>query len=137
MTENRFATAINCIDGRAQIPALDWLKLHCNVHYVDLITEPGADKVLTQGPTETIAAIKRKAQFSFQVRQSGLIAVVAHHDCLANPVSKGEHWEAIEESVRVINSWGWSARILGLWVNEWGSVDLVCDTREHCAAGNY
>jgi hypothetical protein len=129
MITHRFATAINCIDGRAQIPALDWIKLHCNVHFVDLITEPGADKVLTQGPAETIETLRKKAQFSFQVRQSGLIAVAAHHDCLAHPVSKQEHWDDIEESVRVICSWGWSARVLGLWVNEWGSVDLVCDTR--------
>lgn len=130
MSRQRFATAINCIDGRAQTPALDWLKLHCNVDFVDLITEPGANKVLTQGPAETIAAIKRKAEFSFKVRQSGLLAVVAHYDCLAHPVSKEEHWEDIRESAAVINSWGWGARILGLWVNEWGSVDLVLDTRE-------
>lgn len=65
MSQQRFATAINCIDGRAQVPALDWIKLHCNVHFVDLITEPGADKVLTEGPAETIAAIRRKAEFSF------------------------------------------------------------------------
>lgn len=137
MSQERFATAINCIDGRAQVPALDWIKLHCNVHFVDLITEPGADKVLKEGPAETIAAVRRKAEFSFHVRQSGLIAVIAHHDCLAHPVSKHEHWEDLKASVRVVSSWDWSARILGLWVNEWGSVDLVCDTHERHAAGPY
>jgi carbonic anhydrase-like protein len=133
----RFVTAINCIDGRAQIPAADWLKLRCGVDFVDMITEPGADKVLTQGPTEAIVTIRKKVEFSFQARQTGIIAVVAHHGCLAHPVSKEQHWEDVAEGVRVVTSWGWSARVFGLWVNEWGSVDLVCDTQERSALSSW
>ncbi len=51
-TMNRFdtfGTAKNCLDGRVQIPVLDWIKLHSRVQYVDMITEPGVDKVLAQG----------------------------------------------------------------------------------------
>ena len=42
---DKFATAITCIDGRVQQPIVDWMKLHTNVHYVDLITEPGPDRL--------------------------------------------------------------------------------------------
>lgn len=130
MKQPRFATAINCIDGRAQVPVIDWLKLHCNVDYVDVITEPGADLVLVQGPASTTKALEDKVRLSFRNRQSPVIAVVAHHGCIANPVAKEEHWELLDECVREINAWGLPARIVGLWVNEWGAIDVVSDTQE-------
>ena len=106
--------------------------------YVDLMTEPGVDKVLSGGPSEVVAAIRRKANFSLELRQTGVIAVVGHHDCLAHPVSREQHWEDIQESVRIMHSWGHAVRTLGLWVNEWGSVDLVCDTQNrHSAPRHY
>ncbi len=46
--KKRFGTALNCIDGRTQIPIINWLKENFDVDYVDLITEPGMDKVLAQ-----------------------------------------------------------------------------------------
>src|SRR5262244_3596388 len=49
MAHGAFATAINCIDGRAQSPVADWLKINCNVSYVDVATIPGPDKALTRG----------------------------------------------------------------------------------------
>lgn len=44
-----FGTALNCIDGRTQIPIINWMKENFGLDYVDLITEPGMDKVLSQG----------------------------------------------------------------------------------------
>ncbi|MGB3082317.1 MAG: carbonic anhydrase, partial [Candidatus Omnitrophota bacterium] len=43
-----FATAINCIDGRAQKPVTEFAIRKFKVDYVDLITEPGPDKVLSE-----------------------------------------------------------------------------------------
>ncbi|WP_369522760.1 carbonic anhydrase [Guptibacillus hwajinpoensis] len=31
----RFGTALNCIDGRTQIPVTQWLKAHYHLDYVD------------------------------------------------------------------------------------------------------
>ena len=45
-----FGTAISCIDGRVQQPVSDWLKLYCHVRWVDLVTEPGPDRLLAAGP---------------------------------------------------------------------------------------
>lgn len=44
-----FGTVLNCIDGRVQIPVINWMKENFDLDYVDLITEPGMDKVLSQG----------------------------------------------------------------------------------------
>ena len=44
-----FGTVLNCIDGRTQIPVINWIKENFNVEYVDLITEPGMDKIVSEG----------------------------------------------------------------------------------------
>ena len=137
MKRERFATAINCIDGRAQVPVIDWLRLHCNVQYVDLITEPGADKCLAQEFSDVTVTIKNKVRFSLEVHGSSVIAVVGHHGCIANPVSKEEHWEQISQGAKVVASWGMSVRVVGLYVNEWSSIDLISDTREQSVTRNY
>lgn len=123
-----FATAISCIDGRIQAPVADWLKINYHVRYVDTITEPGPDKVLAQGPPESVAAIRRKVAFSVgRAGHAGVLAILAHHDCLGNPVAKEEHLALVERGARVVASWGLPVRIVGLWVNEWWWVDLVCE----------
>ena len=127
MTRSRFATAINCIDGRVQTPVLDWMKLHLNVDYVDLITEPGPDKALALA-TEATATVFKRVSFSARAHDPVAIAIAGHHDCLANPVTREEHFDQIKEAVRIIMTWGIRIRTIGLWVNEWNWVDVIHDT---------
>ncbi|MBI4216643.1 MAG: hypothetical protein HY687_04560 [Chloroflexi bacterium] len=124
----RFATAINCIDGRVQGPVLEWMKEHLGVDYIDKVTEPGPDKALTQGTAGVVEAIRQKVQVSISAHGSRAIAIVGHYDCAANPVSREEHLRQIRECIGVIASWGFPARILGLWVNEQWQVEHVSDT---------
>lgn len=124
----RFATAINCIDGRVQGPVIEWLKEHLGVDHVDKITEPGPNKALTQGPPEVVDKIRQMVQVSIIAHGSRAIAIAGHHDCAANPVSTEEHLRQIRECIGVIASWAFPVRILGLWVNEWWKVEMVSDT---------
>src|SRR5262245_4421072 len=124
MRDGRFATAINCIDGRVQIPVLDWIRFYLNVDYVDLITEPGPDKAIVSGPEMKYNAIFEKATLSIKTLGSKSISIAGHHDCRANPVSKEEHIGQIQSSVEIIKMWGLGVRILGLWVNEWRYVEV-------------
>jgi carbonic anhydrase len=128
MTNDRFATAITCIDGRVQRPITDWMKLHLNVDHVDLVTEPGADKVLSDGPDHLIQDVMRKVSFSLRHHFSQTVAISGHDTCAANPVSREEHIEQIKDAIEVILSYRVHVRVLGLWVNEWGSVELVWDS---------
>jgi len=129
MARHKFATAITCIDGRVQQPVVDWMKLHVNVEYVDLVTEPGPDLVLSEGTTFMIDDIVRKARFSVERHASPVVAVCGHHDCAANGADKEKHVEQIEESVRVLLSYDLGVRVLGLWLSEWNSIELVWDTQ--------
>ena len=130
MPSHKFATAITCIDGRVQQPVADWMKLHTNVHYVALITEPGPDKVLSRASTYVVDEIIRKVSFSVRHHQSPVVALCGHHDCAANHADSEEHIEQIREGVRVLLSYNLNVRVLGLWLNEWNSVELVWDTQE-------
>ena len=134
MPQYKFATAITCIDGRVQQPVADWMKLNMNVDYVDLITEPGPDKVISEGSTLVVDEIARKAAFSVRYHSSPVIALCGHHDCAANGADREEHIEQILEGVRVLFSYRMNVRLLGLWLNEWNSVELVWDSQERQSA---
>jgi carbonic anhydrase len=125
---DKFATAITCIDGRVQQPIVDWMKLHTNVHYVDLITEPGPDK-LVSSESPAVDEVVRKVSFSIHHHASTVVALTGHHDCAANAGDKDDHIEQILAGIRVLLSYNLNVRILGLWLSEWNSVELVWDTQ--------
>ncbi len=47
---------------------------------------------------------------------------------MANPVSFESHKEQIRDGIDLIRSWNLGIRIVGLFVNEWNSIDLIYDT---------
>lgn len=125
MAEGRFGTLINCMDGRVQDPVARWLKEKYQLDYVDVITEPGPDKLLSEGPQETIQAIKAKVRISVEKHGSNVIAIAGHHDCAGNPVTREEHLEQIAKCVEVMRAWNFTATRLGLWVNENWEVEVL------------
>lgn len=128
MAVGRFATAINCIDGRTQRPVSEWIRIQFSVDYVDTITQPGPEAALTRGPASAIEVMRQNVGVSVQAHQSQLIAVAAHHECAGNPVSDDEHKAQVRAACEVIAKWGFPARIVGLWVNEWWQIEVVSDT---------
>ncbi|HKO45429.1 MAG TPA: carbonic anhydrase [Pyrinomonadaceae bacterium] len=129
MLKDTFATAITCIDGRVQRPVTDWVKLHVNVDHVDLITEPGPDKVFSAGPAEVMQDMMRKVSFSVQHHFSKVVILSGHDTCAANGVSREEHVEQILDGVERIQGYRLNVRIIGLWVGEFGSVEVVYDSQ--------
>lgn len=123
--EKRFGTALNYIDGRTQIPIIQWLKEKFSLDYIDLITEPGVDKVLSQGCCEDIYRIQNNVMISVSAHDSQVIAIAGHYDCAANPVSNNNHFQDIYSSVLRIKTWGLPVKVIGLWVNEEWSVQIV------------
>ncbi len=114
-----FGTAINCMDGRVQIPVIKWLKKECKVDYVDMITEPGPNKILAEEKDKTsILSIKRRVEISVEKHNSKIIALIAHHDCAGNPVEKEIQLKHLLSAIQTIKSWDFDAQIIGLWVDE-------------------
>ncbi|MFC1767265.1 carbonic anhydrase [Candidatus Margulisiibacteriota bacterium] len=116
---NSFATAINCMDGRVQTPVADYLKGKYNVQYVDMITEPGPNKILAEGSDEnTVNSIIARVKISVEKHGSKVIAVAGHHDCAGNPAKKEIQLDNIKRAVDIVSSWGFKAEVIGLWVDE-------------------
>ena len=118
-SHGRFATAINCMDGRVQVPANEWIKKKFRVDYVDTITEPGPNKILAENKdSAAIDSIKRRVAISVNKHGSKYIAVLGHHDCAGNPVDKESQLVHIKSAVKAVNSWGFLVETIGLWVDE-------------------
>ena len=119
MTEKRFATAINCMDGRVQTPVIEWLKKRYLVDYVDMITEPGPERLLAEGKDPTaIESIQRRLEISVNRHNSDLVAIVGHHDCAGNPADKATQREQILSAIKTVRSWHPEGNVTGLWVDE-------------------
>jgi hypothetical protein len=119
MHDKKFASAINCMDGRAQKPVIDWLIKQFGVDYVDMITEPGPNMILADNKDLFLLdSIKRRVNISINKHFSKIIAIVGHHDCAGNPVDKETQIQHILSAIKTVESWGFDARVIGLWVND-------------------
>jgi hypothetical protein len=126
MHTGKFGTAINCMDGRTQLPVTGWLKSEYGLDYVDMITEPGPEKMLSQGTPGQVESIKSRVGISVNAHGSQTILVAAHHDCAGNPVSKEEHVRQVRACLKVVKSWGLPVKdIIGIWIDENWAVEPI------------
>ncbi len=122
----KFATAINCMDGRVQLPVINWLKDNVSADYVDMITEPGPDKILAEGSAAAQDSIKARVLISVNKHGSDTILVAAHDDCAGNPVSRAEHEKHVRQSMIRIQSWKLPVkRIFGAWIDDNWKVEII------------
>jgi Putative carbonic anhydrase len=78
-----FGTAINCIDGRTQLPLITWMRDAQSVQYVDLVTEPGADALLARDPAAALQLIRPRVLLSVEAHGSSVVAIAGHFQCAA------------------------------------------------------
>ena len=125
----KFCTVINCLDGRVQLPVIQYLQKRFNVQYVDSITEAGPNLILAkQDNTALVQAILGKLRISIDKHNSGGIAIVGHHDCAGNPAPMEEQIEHIKESVQFLHSHYGNIKIIGLWVNHSWEINEIIDS---------
>ncbi len=107
------------MDGRVQIPVIEWMRKNFGVEYVDMITEPGPDKILAENSGETVInRLKLKTEISVHVHGSKVIAIAGHFDCAGNPVTEDIHKKQILEAVKNVKSWKFNAEVIGLWIDK-------------------
>ncbi len=115
--KNTFATCINCIDGRVQLPAINFIKKSFKADFVDMVTYPGVDKILSGKNSKDIISIKKKVKLSVKVHNPEVVIIVGHYDCLANPVTKAVHIKQIKSSIKTIQKWNLDVNVKGLWID--------------------
>ena len=121
-----FCTAVNCMDGRVQIPVINYLKERCGVEYVDMVTEPGPNGILAgQSKPDLIHSILERIDISVQKHGSRHIAVIGHHDCAGNPAGKDKQDSDTRKAVEFLRQKFTGLTVIGLWVDEnWKVVGL-------------
>jgi transcriptional regulator of met regulon len=117
MAQGLFGTAINCMDGRVQLPVNEHLKRNYRLDFIDTITEPGPVKILADKQAG-ISSIRQRVKISVEAHGSKLIAVVAHHDCAGNPVPKETQLKQLNSALETIQEWKYNVPCVGLWVDE-------------------
>ncbi|MBF0431565.1 MAG: hypothetical protein HQK83_09815 [Fibrobacteria bacterium] len=114
-----FYTAVNCIDGRVQLPVINYLMSRFGVKYIDSVTEPGPNLILAKkDDDETIASIIKRIRISVDHHKSSGIAVVGHYDCAGNPAPCEDQAEHTCEAIKTIKEAFPDIDLLGLWVDE-------------------
>jgi len=89
------------------------------VNYVDVISEPGPNKILSENRDgNVVVSIKKRVEISVVMYNSKLVALVGHHDCAGNPVDKKIQLERIISAIKTVQSWDFDVKVIGLWVDE-------------------
>lgn len=126
MAHGKFATVMNCMDGRTQLPANEWIRKRYKVDYVDTITEPGIIKQLAETKYgTTISQLKSEVDISANKHGSKVLVLVAHHDCAGNPVPRAEQEEQMRVALKNVATWGFDMKVVGVYVDETWKVNEV------------
>lgn len=120
----KFGTVLTCMDGRPQRKVADYLTTTFGVRHLDLITTAGTIRHLAEETAETHTLLRNLA-LSTSKHGSRHIAVVAHHDCLGNPVADKTQKEQLRLAVSRIGDLHPTAEVTGLWINEQWIVERV------------
>ncbi len=112
-----FACAINCMDGRVQDAVKNYIKDNYKVDYVDMVTEPGPNKILADNlDVPVIENIKKRVEISVKHHGSKAIAIIGHFGCAGNPTEKEEQVKHLKEAKKTVESFGFGTKIVLLWV---------------------
>jgi hypothetical protein len=112
------------MDGRVQLPVINWIITNYEVKYVDMITAPGMDGILAD-KNNNIDDILEKISVSKEVHSTQKIFIVGHHDCLANQVNTETHKNHINDAVYRIKELNSSSNVIGLWLDSKCTVQIT------------
>jgi len=121
----KFATCLNCMDGRVQEPVISWIKDNFEVDFVDMITEAGMDGYLADSKSD-VSRIQKKVNISLNREGSiNTVFVVGHYDCLGNPADDKTHKKQINISLERVKTFSPKVEVFGLWVSSEWTVEKI------------
>lgn len=124
--KDTFITAVLCIDGRYRRCLVDWLTDRYGADYVDLITEPGPDRILAEQPqSDEAIGVRRRVDVSLSAHASQIIAMVGHDDCAGNPVEPPIHRAQVRRSAAVLRDWYPEIRVIGIFVDATCGIHVI------------
>lgn len=123
-----FCTAINCMDGRVQLPVFEFLTDFFDVEYVDTVTEPGVNRILAEATNQPLLdSIETRVRISVEKHGSVGIAIVGHYDCAGNPTPEEAQTDHTRAAVQYIKKMFPNLSVIGLWVDQDWRVTRITD----------
>ncbi len=115
------------MDGRVQDAVQYYIKKNYGVDYVDMVTEPGPNKILSENTdTAIIENIKRRVGISVNHHGSKVVAIIGHPECAGNPTEREEQIEHLKKAKETVESFGFNSEIILLWVEgDWVTVEKI------------
>ncbi|OVE76714.1 hypothetical protein BVX98_05200 [bacterium F11] len=114
----KFCTVINCMDGRVQLPVIRYLQKRFQVDYVDSVTEPGPNLIVSeQKPEGSLRSIENRLKISLENHHSLGVAIAGHDGCAGNPASEDQQKDQIKKAIRVLQKKVGKVDVIGLWID--------------------
>jgi len=124
--EGTFAVALNCMDGRAQLPANTWLKERFGVDFIDMVTEAGIVRFCSaaRDAPQTVAVLE-SIGVSVNAHGATQMAVIAHADCAGNPIADSAQKAQLSDAVAFLRDHFPRVDIIAVWIGpEWTCEEL-------------
>jgi hydrogenase maturation factor len=117
------------MDGRVQDAVKNYMKENYSVDYVDMITEPGPNKILCDAngcDMAVIEDIKKRIEISVHHHGSKVVAIAGHFGCAGNPVEKEEQIEHLKKAKETVEKFGFPVEVVLLWVDsDWQKAEKI------------
>jgi len=127
--KKKFTCVINCMDGRVQDVVKNYMQKTYNVDYVDMVTEPGPNKILCDCKDcdeAVVKDIKKRVEISVHHHGSKVVAIVGHFGCAGNPTEKEEQIKHLQKAKKTVEAFGFPVEVINLWVDgDWETVELI------------
>jgi len=114
---HRYVVAFLCVDCRLHKNAIHLNDYLCNKFDADGVFEisiPGPDGDIAHGDDIAIKYLRRCLDKLVKAKDPFCVIIMGHTDCAGHVVSDAAHRSDVAKSVKVIESWGYKGRILGL-----------------------
>jgi len=125
MREKKFGTCLNCIDGRLQLLAIDWIKKNYNIDCVDMITELDMIGKLSKNRNKSIDHIVKNIKHSLANNKSEAIFIVGYGDIPNSLTEQRCEKEDVVGSADILRSLFPDCKIVGLWVTGKLEIELI------------
>jgi hypothetical protein len=114
------------MDGRVQLPVIEYLQERFQAAYVDSVTAPAPNHILaSQSESSEFTAIMAKIRISVNKHSSVGIAVVGHFDCAGFPAPRETQRQETLAAIELIREEFPGIPVLGLWVDSGSRVSEI------------